>query len=167
MGQSEPHAARMGELLFGKALSARRIGRLTPTRRRGYCAGGCASSTKSGDEGAGAIHSRTSTGTFGLVRLSRLGHDVPWTKACKGLVREPDAGKNLPVRLCVQRRLAACSAGERACRGKQGQKPRSLDSSGGGKPRTLKPIDNVSRGGGDEFTGAVTTVNARSGLESA
>jgi hypothetical protein len=36
--------------------------RLTPTRRRG-CAGGCASSTKSG--GAGAIHSRTSTGTSG------------------------------------------------------------------------------------------------------
>ena len=31
------------------------------TRRCG-CAGGCASSTKSGDEGAGAIHSRTSTG---------------------------------------------------------------------------------------------------------
>jgi hypothetical protein len=32
-------------------------------------------------------------GYFGLVRLSRLGHDVPWVKA---LVREPDAG-NLQV----------------------------------------------------------------------
>src|ERR1700726_3070866 len=30
-------------------------------------------------------------GHFGLVRLSRLGHDVPWTKA-GALVREPDAG---------------------------------------------------------------------------
>jgi hypothetical protein len=29
------------------------------------CAGGCVSSTKSGGEGAGAIHSRTSTGTSG------------------------------------------------------------------------------------------------------
>jgi RNA-directed DNA polymerase len=30
-------------------------------------------------------------GHFGLVRLSRLGHDVPWVKAVS-LVREPDAG---------------------------------------------------------------------------
>ena len=44
--------------------SARRIERLMLTRRCG-CAGGCASSTKSGGEGAGAIHSRTSTGILG------------------------------------------------------------------------------------------------------
>ena len=47
---------------FSVGASARRIGRLTPTRRRG-CAGGCVSSTKLG--GAGAIHSRISTGTSG------------------------------------------------------------------------------------------------------
>jgi hypothetical protein len=35
-------------------------------------------------------------GHFGLVRLSRLGHDVSWVKAWS-FVREPDAG-NLPVR---------------------------------------------------------------------
>jgi hypothetical protein len=36
--------------------------------------------------------------TCGLVRLTRLRRDVPWTKAW-GLVREPDAGKSAcPVR---------------------------------------------------------------------
>src|SRR5262249_47514671 len=35
-------------------------------------------------------------GYFGLVRLTALGHDVPWVKA-RCLVREPDAG-NLHVR---------------------------------------------------------------------
>src|ERR1700720_2869840 len=41
---------------------------------------GCASSTKPGDARAGAILSYL-YGHFGLVRLCRLGHDVPWVKA--------------------------------------------------------------------------------------
>ena len=58
----------LGELALAlrqeTAPSARRIGRSTLTQPCG-CAGGCAPSTNSGDEGAGAIHSRTSTGTLG------------------------------------------------------------------------------------------------------
>ena len=41
---------------------SQRTGRSTATRRRG-CVGGCATSIRSGDAGAGHIHSRTSTGT--------------------------------------------------------------------------------------------------------
>ena len=77
-GQGEPHAARMGELL--------------PSRHR-----------QQGVSGTRQLHSdavapvqfkhktrRRKGGTyplshlyghFGLVRLSRLGHDVPWVKA--------------------------------------------------------------------------------------
>src|ERR1700690_4288637 len=51
------------------------------TRRCG-CAGGCASSTTSGDEGAGAIHSRTSTGTSGSYVWVGLG------TTCRGRRRE-------------------------------------------------------------------------------
>ena len=49
---------------FGVGTVTKRIGRSTVTPRCG-CAGGCASSTRSGDAGAGLIHSRTSTGTSG------------------------------------------------------------------------------------------------------
>src|SRR5271157_4442690 len=51
------------------------------TRRCG-CAGGCASSTKSGDARAGAIHSRTSTGTSGSYVWAGLG------TTCRGRRRE-------------------------------------------------------------------------------
>ena len=43
---------------------SRRIGRSTATPQRG-CVGGCATSTRSDDAGAGPIHSRTYTGTSG------------------------------------------------------------------------------------------------------
>src|SRR5271165_4119661 len=46
------------------------------------CAGGCAPSTKSGDEGAGPIHSRTSTGTSGSYVCAGLG------TTCRGRRRE-------------------------------------------------------------------------------
>ena len=41
------------------------VGTVSERSRRCGCAGGCASSTKSGGEGAGAIHSCTSTATSG------------------------------------------------------------------------------------------------------
>jgi hypothetical protein len=63
-GRREPRAARMGELLFRRDRQHRRIGRSMPTQRCG-CAGGCASSTKSGDAKAGAIHSRNSMSNSG------------------------------------------------------------------------------------------------------
>ena len=63
-GQVEPHAARMGELLPSRHRQQGVSGDSTTTQLCG-CAGGCASSTKSGDARAGPIHSRTSTGTSG------------------------------------------------------------------------------------------------------
>src|SRR5271166_1571954 len=72
------------------------------------------------------------------------------------LVREPDAG-NPHVRLCVQRRLA-CSAGERPA----GAKIRGpvVWIAGWRETKTLKPIDNASRGEATSHR-AVTTVNAK------
>src|SRR5271157_5335261 len=61
------------------------------------------------------------------------------------------------VRLCVQRRLA-CSAGERPA----GARVRSpvVWIAGWRETKTLKPIDNVSRGEATSHR-AVTTVNAK------
>ncbi len=59
----EPRAARVGQLLQ-RWHHPQRIGRSTTTRLCG-CAGGCGSSTRSGDARAELIHSRTSTSTSG------------------------------------------------------------------------------------------------------
>ncbi len=56
---------------------ARRTGRSTLTQRCGY-AGGCVPSTTQATKGRDLSHLY---GHFGLVRLSRLGHAVSWTKA--------------------------------------------------------------------------------------
>src|SRR5271157_2651874 len=71
-------------------------------------------------------------------------------------VGKPDA-RNPPVRLCVQRRLA-CSAGERPA----GARIRGpvVWIAGWRETKTLKPIDNVSRGEATSHR-AVTTVNAK------
>ena len=64
----EPHAARMGELLQCR----HRHQSVPGARQLRRCAGGCASSTRSGDAGAGPIHSRTSMGTSGLYACAGL-----------------------------------------------------------------------------------------------
>ena len=71
-GQVEPHVTRMGELLRSRHRHQKRTGRSTTTPLCG-CAGGCASSTRSGDARAGLIHSRTSTGTSGSYACAGLG----------------------------------------------------------------------------------------------
>src|SRR5205085_3701605 len=54
-------ACAAGRTTSKLAQSLKRIGRSTTTQPCG-CAGGCATSTRSGDAGEGRIHSRTSTG---------------------------------------------------------------------------------------------------------
>ena len=76
------------------AQSPKRIGRSTTTQPCG-CAGGCATSTRSGDAGAGLIHSRTSTGLPN--RTPDRARVQPAVGKGVTSVREPDAG-NLHVR---------------------------------------------------------------------
>src|SRR5690242_8273233 len=66
-------------LTLGLEPPAKRIGCSTTTRLCG-CAGGCASSTRSGDARAELIHSRLYE-HFGLVRLTQLGRGPSWVKA--------------------------------------------------------------------------------------
>src|ERR1700720_457537 len=71
---------RRGSGLAGLT-SQKRTGRSTTTPLCG-CAGGCASSTRSGDARAGRIHSRTFTGTSGSCACAGLG------TTCRGGRRE-------------------------------------------------------------------------------
>src|SRR3954449_5851149 len=66
-------------------MSARSHGRieLSTTTPRCGCAGGCVSSTRSGDEGAGPIHSRTCTAILAWYAWPRAG------AASRGRRREP------------------------------------------------------------------------------
>src|SRR3954449_11089180 len=66
-------------------ISARSHGRiaLSTTTQRCGCAGGCVSSTRSGDEGAGAIHSLTCTAILAWYAWPRAG------AASRGRRREP------------------------------------------------------------------------------
>ncbi len=115
--------AIMGELKLTvneeKTRICRRIGRSTLTQRCG-CAGGCAPSTKSGDEGAGAIHSRTSTGTstlFAIFSAKPLrGRDCPIsTRTCLGIhwFTSPMTGSSMPKPSRRGRRTSGMKAGLR------------------------------------------------------
>src|ERR1700734_1985424 len=129
------------------------------TRRCG-CAGGCASSTKSGGEGAGVIHSRTSTG------LRARTPEPPWARRAvdEGVRSCPRAGCGKSARPVVCPAKAGMFSRRKACRGKS-QKPRSLDSRVAGNQdseayrQRLPREDDESPGRNDS--------ERKSGLESA
>ena len=69
----EPRATRMGQLTSALAAVNDSVSGDRQLRLLCGCAGGCASSTRSGDARAGPIHSRISTGTSGSYAYAGLG----------------------------------------------------------------------------------------------
>jgi RNA-directed DNA polymerase len=91
--------------------SASPIVHSTTTRRCGY-AGGCATSTRSGDGGTGAIHSRTCTAILALYAWPRAGaasrgrrREVLSESRMRGALAE--AGMSLPVQVWSVQSLAS------------------------------------------------------------
>ena len=102
----------------------------------------------------GAIHSRTSTGTS--ARTS----DPAWARraADEGVRSCPRAGCGKSACPVVRPAKAGMFSRRKACRGKN-QNP-VVWIAGWRETKTLKPIDNVSRGEATSHR-AVTTVNAK------
>src|SRR5271165_2984446 len=150
-GQSEPHAARMGELLRGR------------NRQQGVSGGRCLRGGAGAPVVAPQAQSQAGRELSTLAPLRALRARTPESAWARRAVDEgvrccPRAGCRKSACPVVCPAKAGVFSRRKACRGKN-QNP-VVWIAGWRETKTLKPIDNVSRG---ETTShrAVTTVNAK------
>src|SRR5271165_4879292 len=152
-GQSEPHAARMGELLRGR------------NRQQGVSSARCLRGDAVAPVVALQAQSQAAKGrelsTLAPLRALRARTSDPaWARRAvdEGVRSCPRAGCRKSACPVVCPAKAGMFSRRKACRGKN-QKP-VVWIAGWRETKTLKPIDNVSRGEATSHR-AVTTVNAK------